>query len=101
MHQMDLAATEHSTQTQKDAHYTPRHTEASKTQHILGHSTNLHTFKEVEIPPCIPSDHSVMRLKTDHKPISSKNTDSWRLNNLLRNDSEETEKENKKFPRTK
>lgn len=103
MHQIDLTATEYYTPTQKNTHSTKRHTEVSLKQNTYS-DTNLYTFKKAGITPCIPSDHNVRRLKIDHKPISSKNTSSWRLNNLLQNDewvNEETEKENKKFPRTK
>ena len=60
----------------------------SRIDHILGHKSSLGKFKKIEIIPSIFSDHNVVRLDVNYrkkkkKPI--KNTDIWRLNNMLLN----------------
>jgi hypothetical protein len=39
----------------------------SKTDHILGHNTNISKCKKVEITPCIPSDHNGIKLELNSK----------------------------------
>jgi hypothetical protein len=34
----------------------------SKTDHIIGHKTGLNTYKNIEIVPCILSDHHGLKL---------------------------------------
>ena len=68
----------------------------SRIDHILGHKSSLGKFLKIEISSSIFSDHNVVRIdiKYGKKPI--KNTNIWRLNNILLNNqqiTEETKKE--------
>ena len=45
----------------------------SRTDHILGHKTNLNKFKTTEITSSIFSDHSGMKLEINHKKRNEKN----------------------------
>jgi hypothetical protein len=86
----------------------------SKIDHIIGHKTGLNRYKNIEIIPCILSDHQGLRLvfnskKKKTKKQKNKNnnnkknrqpTYTWKLNNFLLNDSlvnEELDKEIKNF----
>ena len=68
--------------------FSSAHRTFSRVDHILGHKSSLGKFKKIEIIPSIFSDHNVVRLDVNYrkkkkKPI--KNTDIWRLNNMLLN----------------
>ena len=39
----------------------------SRICHILGHKTNLHKFKRIEIISSIFSDHNGMKIETNHR----------------------------------
>jgi hypothetical protein len=56
----------------------------SKTDHILCHKANPNKCKEIEITPCILSDHNTIKLVFNNKGNSRKY--SWRLNNTLLHD---------------
>jgi hypothetical protein len=90
------------------------HSTFSKIDHIIGHKTGLNRYKNIEIIPCILSDHQGLRLvfnskKKKTKKQKNKNnnnkknrqpTYTWKLNNFLLNDSlvnEELDKEIKNF----
>ena len=60
--------------------------------HILGHKSSLGKFKKIEIVSSIFSDHNAVRLDINYRKISVKNTNTWRLNNMLLNNQEITEK---------
>ena len=51
--------------------------------HILGHKSAQSKYKEIEITPCIFSDHNAVKLKINHKKKFGKITNSWRLKNIL------------------
>ena len=53
----------------------------SRTDHILGHKSSLGKFKKTEIISSILSDHNAVRLDVNYRKKSSKNTNTWRLNN--------------------
>ena len=76
----------------------------SKIDHILGHKSNLIKFKKIEIISSIFSDHNAMRLDINYKKKRTvRNTNTWRLNNLIINNwlvTEEIEREIKKFLKT-
>ena len=61
----------------------------SRTDHILGHRSNLSKFKKIEIISRISSDHKeetryeTMRLDINYKKKTVKNTNTWRLNNTF------------------
>ena len=63
----------------------------SRIDHTLGHKTSLGKIKKIEIIPSIFSDHSVLRLDVNYKKKTIKNTNIWRLNNILLNNQQITE----------
>ena len=44
---------------------------------------SLNKFKKTEVIPCIFSDHNVMKLEVNNKKNSGKNTNTWKLSNML------------------
>ena len=75
----------------------------SRTDHILGHKSNLSKFKKTEIISSIFWDHNAMKLDTNYRKKSVRNTNTWRLNNTFLNNqqvTEEIKKEIKKFLET-
>jgi hypothetical protein len=76
------------------------HGTISKIDHIIGHKTGLHRYKNIEIIPCILSDHHGLRLIFNKNINSRKPTFTWKLNNILFNDclvKDEIKKEIKDF----
>ena len=63
----------------------------SRIDHILGHKPSLGKFKKIEIVSSIFSDHNTRRLDVNHSKKIVKNTNTWRLNNMLLNNQEITE----------
>ena len=63
----------------------------SRIDHILGHKSNLSTFKKTEIISSIFSNHNTMRLDINYKKKTVKNTNTWRLNNTFLNNQQVTE----------
>ena len=71
--------------------------------YILGHKSNLSKFKKIEIISSIFSNHNTMRLDTNQKKKTERNTNTWRLNNTFINSQqviEEIKREIKKFLET-
>ena len=64
----------------------------SRIDHILGHKSSLGKFKKIEIIPNIFSDHSAVRLDLNYRRKTIKNSNIWRLNNMLLNNQQITEK---------
>ena len=62
-----------------------------KIDHILGHKSNLSKFEKIEIVSSILSNHNTMRLQVNYKKKSVRNTNTWRLNNMLLNNQQVTE----------
>ena len=62
------------------------HSIFSKTDHIIGHKTDLNRYKKNEIIPCILSDHYGLRLVFNSNKNNRKLTYTWKLNNSLLND---------------
>jgi hypothetical protein len=58
----------------------------SKIDHIIGHKTGLNRHKNIEIVPCILSDHHGLRLIFNKNTNDRKPTFTWKLNNNLLND---------------
>ena len=58
--------------------------------HISGHKSNLSKFKKVEIVSSIFSNHSTMRLDSNYKKKSVRNTNTWRLSNTFLNNQKVT-----------
>ena len=62
----------------------------SRIDHILGHKSSLGKFKKFEIIPCIFSDHNAVRLDVNYRRKTIKNSNIWRLNNMLLNNQQIT-----------
>ena len=62
--------------------FSSAHGAFSRTDHILGHKSNLSKFKKIETISSISSDHNSMRLDINYKK-KLKNTKTWRLNNTF------------------
>ena len=76
------------------------HGTSSKIDHIIGHKTSLNRYQNIEIVPCILSDHHELRLIFNNNINNSKPAFTSKLNNTLFNDtlgSEEIKKEIKDF----
>jgi hypothetical protein len=58
----------------------------SKIDHVIGHKTSLNRYKNIEIIPCILSDHHGLRLIFNNKINNRKPTFRWKLKNTLLND---------------
>ena len=61
------------------------HKTFSRRDHILGHKSSLGKLKKTEIIPVIFSDHNVVRLDLNYRKKTIKNSNLWRLNNMLLN----------------
>jgi hypothetical protein len=76
------------------------HNKFSKIDHIISHKTDLNRYKNIEIVPCILSDHYRLRLIFNNNINNRKPTLTWKLSNTLFNDNlvkEEMKKEIKEF----
>ena len=71
--------------------FSSAHRTFSRIEHILGHKSRLSTFQKIEIISNIFSDHNAMRLEMNYREKSVKNTNTWRLNNMLLNNQEITD----------
>ena len=84
--------------------FSSAHGTFSRIDHILGHKSNLNKFKKIEIISSIFSNHNAMRLDINYKKKRTvRNTNTWRLNNLIINNwlvTEEIKREIKKFLET-
>jgi hypothetical protein len=72
----------------------------SPTEHMIGHKTGLNRYKNIEIIPCILSDHHGLRLIFNKNINNRRPTFPLKLNNTLLNDNlvkEETRKKLKNF----
>jgi hypothetical protein len=72
----------------------------SKTDHIIGHKAGLNRYKNIEIIPCILSDHKRLRQIFNNNINNRNPTHTWKLNNTLLNDTlvkEEIKEEMKDF----
>ena len=63
----------------------------SRTDLILSHKSSLCKFKKIEIIPSIFSDHNAVRLDVNYRRKTMKNSNVWRLNNVLLNNQQITE----------
>ena len=77
--------------------FSSAHGTFSRTDHILGHKSNLSKCKEIETISSIFSDHNTMRLDTNYKKKTVRNTNTWRLNNTFLNNQQVTEEIKKKI----
>ena len=56
----------------------------SRIDHMLGHKIRLNKFK-IKVISTIFYDHSGMKLEINYKKKAEKDTNEWRLNNMLLN----------------
>ena len=59
---------------------------SSKIDHIIGEKIGLNRYKNIEIIPCILSDHHGLSLIFNKNINNRKPTFTWKLNNTLLND---------------
>ena len=71
--------------------FSSAHGTFSTTDHILGHKSSLGKFKKIEIISSIFSDYNVVRLDVNYRKKPIKNSNTWRLNNILLNNQQITE----------
>ena len=71
--------------------FSSAHGTFSRIDHILGHKSSLGIFKKTEIIPSIFSDHNAVRLDVNYRRKTMKNSNVWRLNNVLLNNQQITE----------
>ena len=71
--------------------FSSAHGRFSRIDHIFGHKGSLGKFMKMEIVSSIFSDHNSMRLDINYRKKTVKNTNTWRLNNTLLNNQENTE----------
>ena len=79
--------------------FSSAHGTFSRIDHILDHKSSFGKFKKIEIISSILSEHNTMRLDINYREKNVKNTNTWRLNNMLLNNQEITE-EIKKYLET-
>jgi hypothetical protein len=70
----------------KEHTFSAPHGTFSKTDHIIGHKSDLNIYKKIEIIPCLLSDHYELRLVFNRNKDNRKLTYTWKLNNALLND---------------
>ena len=71
--------------------FSSAHRTFCRIDHIPGHKSSLGKFKKIEIIPCIFSDHNTIRLDLSYRRKTIKNSNIWRLNNMLLNNQQSTE----------
>jgi len=84
-------------QTMNFTFFSSAHRTFSRIDHILGHKSSLGKFKKVEIIPSLFSDHNAVRLDVKYRKKTIKNTNIWRLNNMLLNNQQIMEKMKKEI----
>ena len=75
-----------------------------KTDHIMGHKSSLGKFKKIQIISSLFSDHNAVRLDVNYRKETTKNTNIWRLKNMLLNNQQimkEIKKGNQNIHRNK
>ena len=70
--------------------FSSAHRTFSRIDHILGHKSNLDKVKKIEIIPSIFPDHNALRLDLNYRRKTIKNSNIWRLNNMLLNNQQIT-----------
>ena len=84
--------------------FSSAHGTFSRIDHILGHKSSLGKFKKIEIIPGIFYDHNAVRLDFNYRKKTIKNSNIWRLKNMLLNNqqiTEEIKKRNQNMHRNK
>ena len=76
---------------EKYTFFSSAHEIFSRVHHIIGHKSNLSKFKKIKIISSIFSNHNTMKLDINYKKKTARNTNTWRLNNMLLNHQQVTE----------
>ena len=77
--------------------FSSAHGSFSRIDHILGHKSRIGKLKKKnDIIPSIFSDHNAVRLDLNYRRKAIKNSTIWRLNNVLLNNQQITEKNQKR-----
>ena len=71
--------------------FSSAHATFSRIDHILGHKSSLGKFKNIEMIPSTFSDHNAVKLDLNYRRKTIKNSNIWRLNNMLLNNQQITE----------
>ena len=71
--------------------FSSAHWTFSRIDHILGHKSSLGKFKTIETIWSIFSDHNAGILDLSYRRKTIKNSNIWRLNNMLPNNQQITE----------
>ena len=71
--------------------FSSAHGTFSRIDHILDCKSSRGKFKKLEIIPSIFSDHNAVKLDVNYKRKTIKNSNIWRLNNMLLNNQQITE----------
>ena len=71
--------------------FSSTHGNFSRIDHILGHKFGPVELKKIKIIPSIFSDHNAVKLDVNYKRKTIKNSNIWRLNNMLLNNQQITE----------
>jgi len=95
IHLIDIYRTFHP-KTKNFTFFSSAHGTFSRIDHILGHKSSLRKFKNIEIIPSIFSDHNSVRLDLNYRRKSIKNSNIWRLKNMLLNTNKSQKKSKKK-----
>ena len=82
---------------EKYTFFSSAHGTFSRIDYILGHKSNLSKFNKIDIVSSIFSDHNTMRLDINYKKKTVRNTNTWRLNNMLLNNQQVTEEIKRKI----
>ena len=82
---IDISRTFHP-KTMNFTFFSSTHGTFSRIDHILGHKSSFGKSKKIEIISSIFSDHNAVRLDVNYRKRKTiKNTNIWRLNNMLLN----------------
>ena len=87
---IDIYQTFHS-KTMNFTFFSCAHRTFSRIDHILGHKSSLDKFEKMGIIPSIFSDHNALRLDLNYRRKTIKNSNIWRLSNMLLNNQQITE----------
>jgi hypothetical protein len=69
--------------TKEYAFFSAPHSTFSKIDRIISHKTVLNRYKNIEIIPCILSEHHGLRLVFNNNKTNRKPTYTWKLSNAL------------------
>ena len=70
--------------------FSSAHGNFSRIDHILGHKSNFDKIKKIEIILSIFSDYNAARLDLNNRRKTIRNSNIWRLNNMLLNNQQIT-----------